>query len=261
MKAIERLFSAASAHGIDLKQAAGESANLYGAGAPRRRQLMRALAGIDTPEEREKRERHENRERIAESVKGKQSRVARPRLYSHAELGQALAGLKGPSYPAYLAAMYSFALDAEVYSDLYRILRKAMAELAEADRWPVEIPGLSGESVHYGDELCRLVLIHDWCQPIFARIPGLYAIYLGVSEEVWRAKLMSPYTATQGRYERWLGKARRYVDRRIGEEFERLDGEGDAPGQATARPAVCAAIRAATAGATTTPRRKGRLTA
>src|SRR6185312_3656917 len=126
MKAIERLFSAASAHGIDLKQAAGESANLYGAGAPRRRQLMRALAGIDTPEEREKRERHENRERIAESVKGKQSRVSRPKLNSHAELAQALSGeIREPGRPprgglegpAFLAAMYSLALDAGVYED------------------------------------------------------------------------------------------------------------------------------------------------
>src|SRR6185312_1204507 len=137
MKAIERLFSAASAHGIDLKQAAGESANLYGAGAPRRRQLMRQLAGLDTPEEREKRERHENRERIPESVKGKQSRVARPKLHSHAELGQALAGQVrepgapprgGLEGPAYLAAMYSFGLDGGVYEDLYRALRHAMAE-------------------------------------------------------------------------------------------------------------------------------------
>lgn len=232
MKAIERLFSAASAHGIDLKQAAGESANLYGAGAPRRRQLMRTLAGLETPEDRDRRERHENRERLPESVKGKQSRVSRPKLHSHAELGQALAGevrepgappRGGLEGPAYLAAMYSFALDSEVYEDLYRALRRAMAELAEHDRWPVEIAGLSGEPVHYGDELCRLVLVHDWCQPIFARIPGLYAIYLGVSEEVWRAKLMSPYTATQGRYERWLSRARGYIDHRIYEYLH--DGE------------------------------------
>jgi hypothetical protein len=224
LKAIERLFSAASAHGIDLKQAAGESANLYGAGAPRRRQLMRTLAGLESAEEREQRERHENRERMPQSVKGKQSRVSRPKLNSHAELAQSLAGeIREPGRPprgglegpAFLAAMYSFALDAGVYEDLYRALRHAMAELAERERWPVEIAGLSGDPVHYGDELCRLVLVHDWCQPIFARIPGLYAIYLGVSEEVWRGKLISPYTATQGRYERWLARARGYVDHRI----------------------------------------------
>lgn len=224
MKPIERLFSAASAHGIDLKQAAGESANLYGAGAPRRRRLMERLAtgALETIEERERREKRENRERLPESVKGKQSRVARPKAYSNAELGQSLAGLKDSSHPAYLAAMYSFALDANVYGDLYRALRKAMAELAEADRWPVEIAGLSGESVHYGDELCRLVLVHDWCQPFFVRIPTLYAIFLGVSEEVWRGSLLSPYTATQGRYEQWLGRASRHVERRIREEWGRL---------------------------------------
>lgn len=231
LKAIERLFSCASAHGIDLKQAAGESASLYGEGAPRRRRLMRQLAGLETKEERERREKAENRERLPQSVKGKQSRVARPRLCSHAELGHALAGeIREPGEPprgglegpAFLAAMYSFGLDGSVYEDLYRTLRKAMAELAEKDRWPVEIPSLSGDPVHYGDELCKLVLVHDWCQPIFVKIPGLYAIFLGVSEEVWRAKLMSPYTATQGRYERWLGKALGYVERRISEEFYRL---------------------------------------
>jgi hypothetical protein len=234
MKAIERLFSAASAHGIDLKQAAGESANAYGAGAPRRRQLMRTLAGLEAAEDRDKRERRENRERMPESVKGKQSRVARPKLHSHAELGQALAGqIREPGEPprgglegpAFLAAMYSFGLDASVYEDLYRELRYAMADLAKRDSWPVEIAGLSGEPVHYGDELCRLVLVHDWCQPIFARIPGLYAIYLGVTEEVWRGKLMSPYTATQGRYERWLARARGYIDHRIYEYLHEDDGE------------------------------------
>lgn len=233
MKPIERLFSCASAHGIDLRQAAGESANHYGAGAPRRRRLMRQLAGLETAEEREKRE---NRERLPQSVKGKHSRVARPRMYSHAELAQSLAGtIREPGQPprgglegpAFLAAMYSFGLDATVYDDLYRALRRTMAELAETDRWPVEIPGLSGEPVHYGDELCRLVLVHDWCQPLFARLPGppsLYAIYLGVTEEVWRSRLMSPYTATQGRYERWLARARGWVDHRI---YEFLHGDPD----------------------------------
>src|SRR6185312_11016582 len=131
-------------------------------------------------------------------------------------------GLEGP---AYLAAMYSFGLDGGVYEDLYRALRHAMAELAERERWPVEIAGLSGDPVHYGDELCRLVLVHYWCQPIFARIPGLYAIYLGVSEEVWHGKLMSPYTATQARYERWLARARGYIDHRI---YEYLNEDDDA---------------------------------
>lgn len=235
MKAIERLFTCASAHGIDLRQAAGESANLYGAGAPRRRHLMRRLAGLETAEERERREKAENREHLPESVKGKQTRVARPRLYSHAELGRALAGeIREPGQPprgglegaAYLAAMYSFGLDAGVYEDLYRALRRAMAELAETDRWPVEIPGLSGEPVHYGDELCKLVLVHDWCQPIFVKMPGppsLYALFLGVSEETWRVKLMSPYTATQARYERWLARARGYVDHRIYEYLHEDD--------------------------------------
>lgn len=188
---------------------------------------MRQLAGLETAEERERREKAENRERLPQSVKGKHTRVARPRLYSHAELGQALAGeIREPGKsprgglegPAFLAAMYSFALDGSVYEDLYRALRVAMAELAQADRWPVEIPGLSGELVHYGDELCKLVLVHDWCQDIFIKLPGppsLYACFLGVSEKVWRTRLMSPYTATQARYERWLARARGYVDHRI----------------------------------------------
>lgn len=261
MKPIERLFSAASAHGIDLKQAAGESANLYGAGAPRRRRLMERLAGIalETAEERERRERHENRERIAESVTGKQTRVVRPRLYSHAELGQSLAGLEGPPY---LAAMYSFALDGEVYSDLYRALRKAMAELAEREKWPIEIEALGRQRVHYGDELCRLTLVADWCQPFFVRVPALYAIFLGVPEEVWVGQLMRLYLETAACYQRWLAIARGYVNRRVREEFERL-GEaapaGPAPRDPT-NPAARAAIRAAIGGAEDLPLPRARLT-
>src|SRR6185312_11401343 len=217
MKAIERLFSAASAHGIDLKQAAGESANLYGAGAPRRRQLMRQLAGLDSPEEREKRERHENRERIPESVKGKQSRVARPKLHSHAELGRALAGL--PDSP-YHAAMYSFGLDEGSYDAIYRELRLAMTEMDSREHWPLKVQATGRRMVHYGDELCEVVLLADWCKPFFLKLPALYAIYLDIPEATWASTLMRPYLETLSRYESWLSIARAFVERRIREELE-----------------------------------------
>lgn len=218
MKAIERLFSCASAHGIDLKQMAGESVNLYGAGAPRRRRLMERLAGIDdTPEERERRERHENRERLPESVKGKQSRVSKPRMYSHAELGQSLAGL--PDSP-YHAAMYSFGLDEQSYGAIYRELRLAMTQMDLRERWPHKVQATGRRMIHYGDELCEVVLVVDWCKPFFVKCPALYAIYLDVSEVTWSATLMRPYLETLSRYESWLSIARAFVERRIREELE-----------------------------------------
>ncbi len=229
MHATEKLFSCASAHGIDLRQAAGECVKLYGAGSPRRRNLMERWAQGKSVDEKEIRGTAlESAQTIRETARRTESRVAKPRLYSHAELGHALAGKKmgigrkptgGLEGPAYLAAMYSFALDGSVYDDLYRALRKSMAELADEDRWPVTVKNLSGELVHYGDDLCKLVLVHDWCRPFFMAAPALYAIYLGVSDAVWRQRLMVPYTSTQARYERWLARASGYLDHRLYEEF------------------------------------------
>lgn len=198
----EQLFAKASARSIDLKQLAGESANLYGAGSPRRRNLMERLAGLP----------------VKETVEGKQSRVARPAYYSHAELGQALAGLTGPPY---LAACYSFLLDEQVRTGLHWALVETAAKMARSDAWSVQVPGSSGAQHHYCDELCDLVLTEDWLKPLFVRVPHLYAIALDVSEEVWHARLMSRYVRLRARYDGWLGTARRYVDRALFEEFHR----------------------------------------
>jgi hypothetical protein len=216
LKAIERLFSCASAHGIDLKQAAGESANLYGAGAPRRRQLMRRLAGLDDAQ-KVAQEVADNREHLPESVKGKQTRVSRPRLYSHAELGQALSGL--PESP-YHAAMYSFGLDEGSYDAVYRELRLAMTEMDSRQKWPLKVQATGRRMIHYGDELCEVVLLADWCKPFFMRVPALYAIYLDIPEETWMGTLMRPYLDTLTRYDSWLRIARAFVERRIREELE-----------------------------------------
>jgi len=63
------------------------------------------------------------------------------------------------------------------------------------------------------------VLLADWCKPFFIRAPGLYAIYLGVTEETWSGALMRPYLGTLSHYERWLARARKFVDNRIYEEI------------------------------------------
>lgn len=199
---------------------AGESVNLYGAGAPRRRQLMRQLAGLQGDENRERREKLENRERLSESVTGKQSRVAKPRMYSHAELGHALSGLTGGPYHA---AMYSFGIDEQSYPDIYRELRCAMAETDVREKWPLKVSGEGRREVHYGDVLCEVVLLADWCKPFFIRAPGLYAIYMGLPQDTWDGQLVRPYLDTLSRYERWLARARKFVENRIYEEFHGFD--------------------------------------
>jgi hypothetical protein len=218
MQAIERLFSCASAHGIDLRQAAGECAKLYGPGSPRRRNLMERLAGGRPIDEKAiKGTMLESAKTVTQTVRGTQTRVAKPKLYSHVELGHALSGLTGAPY---LTAMFSFGLDDQVYEDLCRALRKAVAEIAERDRWPLKVDGFTGRQVFFGDELCEVVLAHDWCAPMFAKIPGLYGIMLGVTDDVWRERLMRYYTEALSRYERWQGIARAYVERSTREELE-----------------------------------------
>jgi len=176
---------------------------------------MRQLAG-ETAEDRERREAHENRERLPESVKGKQSRVAKPKFYSHAELAHALSGLKGGPFHA---AMYSFGLDEQSYEAIYRELRCAMAETDKREKWPLGVNGEGRRRVHYADELCEVVLLADWCKPFFVAAPALYALYLGLPEETWTGQLIRPYLDTLSRYERWLSIARAHVERSIYDEL------------------------------------------
>lgn len=210
----ELLFSRASAHSLDLVQLAGEASKLIPASSPRRRRFMEKLfrgENIHAP--------------IGETVTGSQTRVSRSAYYTHAELGQSLAGLGGAPY---LAAMYSFALDGSQRVPLYHALRERTAEIARREEWPERIPGVNGAAHHYEDELTALVLDVDWLKPLFVLAPQLYAIAVDVSEELWRIRLLHYYVRILQVHESWLARAQGHITRRLVEEFSYLP-EPDKP--------------------------------
>lgn len=174
---------------------------------------------------------------ITETVKGAETHSGRRAYYTHAELGQALAGLGASPDPdrpvslealkrnaAYLAAMYSFALDSTVRPLLYHALREKTAEIARQEEWPERIPGVNGLPHHYEDELTALVLDVDWLKPLFQlawnhhRV-NLYAVALDVTPEIWQVRLLHFYVRILMPYESWLARARGHVERQLSERF------------------------------------------
>ena len=132
--------------------------------------------------------------------------------------------LNGLGERPFMAAMYSMALDASQRPKLFRVLRGVACAIGDTEEWPERMPAIKGQPHHYGDELVGLVLDEDWLKPLFQAAPALYWIYVDVPEDVWRGKLFRYYLSVRARYDRWLDIARGHVNRRIAEEFYRVEG-------------------------------------
>lgn len=206
--AFERLMSAVSPHGIDLVQVAIEAHQGLPINATRRRQLLAICAGISEDELRGQTPDY--------TARGKQTRIVRP----ISDLKPALAGLKGPPL---LAAYHSFLLDSHVHAQLHWALLEAAGRLGRVERWALLIQRGSGHKEPWAQQLCELLLMWDWFKDLFILTPSLYWHSLDVSEEIWRSKLLSPFTGLRLEYDGWLGRARRYVERAIYGEFHRYD--------------------------------------
>ena len=205
----ERLLSAAAPHSIDPVQLAVEAINDCPQNARRRRAFLERCAGL-------------------ESAKGRQTHVTRAPHFSHAELGGAMSfgGLKGPPL---LAGRYSFLMDESARVGLHWALLEAAGEMGRAEEWPVLIAAINGDKRNWCEQLVELLLAEDWLHLLFVRSHrelgvDLHPIWLGVSEEIWRAKLMPRFCGLKVKYEGWLARARRNIERGIYEHMhENLD--------------------------------------
>ena len=195
MKA-EDLIALAAGHGIDLRAVAGAASNLDGVAKLRKRTPVEREAGILA---------------VAETAVGSETRVSHPPQWSHAELGIALSGL--PRMPT-LAALHSFARDDANYGELFRGLLVTAMHLCRDDAWPMRV-GRNDPPYSYVTALTGLVLDADRHARFFAAAPGLYAVYMGVTDEAWRVRLSSRYDRVRHRYEGWLDSARSHINRKL----------------------------------------------
>ncbi len=195
MKADE-LVTLAAAHGIDISHTVACETRLDGAAAQRRRTPEEIARGLP----------------VRETVSGTQTRVHRPRTWTHAETGMGAAGC--PRMP-WLAACYSWAGDQSGYKALHRGLTLQAIREAERHDWPWRITMLDGTRDYYLERLAELVLDEEGCRAAFVAAPGLYAIYLGVSPSVWSKPLWGYHLVLQQSYQRWLDIARGTISRRL----------------------------------------------
>lgn len=187
MKAAD-LIVLASAHGIDISHTVASETNTRGAAARRKRTREERLHGVP----------------IRDTVQGKQTLVYRPREWTHAETGMGGAGVKRMPW---LAVEYSVGGDYSGYFELHRGLTATAMHLAERNRWPWKIATADGREDYYHQRLAELVLDEDRFKRAFNAAPGLYAIYMRVTPEVWSKPLWGYFCDLQCRYQRWLDSA------------------------------------------------------
>lgn len=153
---------------------------------------------------------------MRETVEGRQTRVVRPRHWSHAEAG--MAGCEVPRMP-WLAVLYSIGGDRANYAELHRGLTVRAIDMAEKQRWPWQVSGVSGKRDYYIERLTELVLDHDAYPRAFKAAPGLFAVYMGVTEATWGNPLYGYFLELQGQYGRWLDVGQGFMARWLREDL------------------------------------------
>jgi hypothetical protein len=204
MKADE-LIALASAHGVDLLQAAAESAET------RRHPQRRIPAHPNNPRSR--------RTTIAPlSARGADSGTIERPAWTLAEVGQAAQGVPRLHF---WAACYAFAGDDSVYWKLWEALMGEAWQMKHAHRWPLKVEGANGRSRFYISELCQLVLDEDAHPHLFrtavdkAGDPVLYPAYLEISKEVWSRQVFEPFDLLRCRFLSWVDRAQSVMRPRL----------------------------------------------
>lgn len=214
----EGLFARAGAPSSDLRRMAGEASKLIPSCSPKRKTFMEGLSGV----------------RQKETVRGKETRVARKGQSGAEALGAALAGLGGAPE---LVAMYSFAMDWTARPQLFGLLRERTAKIAKMEQWPECIQGGKGFWGHFHDDLVALTLDMDWLEAMahywdqeqpLTRKPyiSLHATLLGIGEDLWRTKIKNYHDGIEAAYAMWQGRARGHVERGLIAEFQCHDLSG-----------------------------------
>ncbi|MHB8815017.1 MAG: hypothetical protein ACYDAE_17335 [Steroidobacteraceae bacterium] len=165
--------------------------------------------------------------------------------------------IRCPRMP-WLAACYSWAGDRDGYKELHRGLTLLAIDLAKNGKWPWQIdftewrlqepqgrvavaadfgliepePSRRQRPIvvpqrrrdYYLERLTELVLDDEGCRAYFTEAAkvlvqdGPYAIYMGVSQEVWERQLSTYFIEIQGQYQGWVDSARAVIGQWLREE-------------------------------------------
>lgn len=194
----ELLVAMAAAGGVDLQQAAKLAAT-----EPPARDTVPGNYGarILTPPKRNR-------------VAGRETRgMLRPQ-WTIQEVGQAAQGLPECEFRA---ALFAFAGAHEHMVYLRRELLGQGRMFSRIYHWPTVITDFHGIEIPYLEHLCQLVLDHDAHPAQFNTFPGLFAIFMRVSDRVWERQLYNRFRDLQGTWQDWLGHAARSIQARLSE--------------------------------------------
>jgi hypothetical protein len=193
----ETLIAIASAHGVDLSQAAKMATSVK----PKPDVITRRGARVLV--ENASKGRVAGRETVA---------MQRPQ-WTIAEIGQAAQDV--PEAP-FRAALYAFAGAHENLWYLHGELMGHARMFRRIYRWPDRVSDFHGIKREYCEHLCRLVLDVD-AHPSYFKVPGLYAMYMTVTESVWERQLEDRYKDLKAVWEGWLGEAARKIQSKLSE--------------------------------------------
>jgi hypothetical protein len=197
----EDLFVLATAHGVDLVRAAGQSAPALRHGARRRRCADgQSYVELDP--------------HSAQTARGRSTHVTRRPTWSTEVLAQAAAGV--PDIP-FKAACYAFAGDRDSYWPLWSALAREAQELRVRHEWPAQVKGLDGARRFYVEALAALVLDADEHQPLFTAAPTLYALCLQIDESTWRRGVRERFDRLRRRFDGWIVEAMSIMQPRLDE--------------------------------------------
>lgn len=135
--------------------------------------------------------------------------------WSIAEIGQA--SQEVPETP-FRAAMYAFAGARE--ANLWYLHGELMGHARMFRRiyhWPDLVKDFHGIDREYAAHLCKLVLDEDANSGYFKACPGLFALYMNVTDAVWEKQLEPRYRELKHTWTDWLGEAARKIQSKLSE--------------------------------------------
>jgi hypothetical protein len=204
MRSEELVVAGATAHGVDLLQAAR-----VGTPPAPREVALRQIRGTEFRVLLEPR---------ASRARGAESRTFVRPSWTVAEVGQAGAGVPEILFQA---ALFAFAGSRDNFWKLHRALCVEALALRASYQWPSEVIDIHGIDRPYLKHLAKLVLDEDASPNAFQIAPGLYALYLGLREKTWDKTIAERFYALKLVWLGWLQHAASIMQPRLSSE----DGE------------------------------------
>lgn len=140
--------------------------------------------------------------------------TVRPR-WTLAELGQAS---KDVPTIAFQAACYAFAGDDSVYWPLYSALLDRATKMANERLWPKTVRDVHGLDQTYLAHLAITVLDSERQAARFNAFPGLFAVWMRVSDRTWERDLQDRFWMLHAVWNGWTSQAASMIQSKLREQ-------------------------------------------